>query len=42
MILFIQIIFRRNEMATSWTNNQLQAINKKDKNILVAAAARKR
>ena len=29
-------------MATSWTSNQMQAINKKDKNILVAAAARKR
>lgn len=29
-------------MATYWTSNQLQAINKKDKNILVAAAARKR
>ena len=29
-------------MATTWTSNQLQAINKKDKNILVAAAARKR
>ena len=28
-------------MATSWTTNQLQAINKKNKNILVAAAARK-
>lgn len=28
-------------MATTWTGNQLQAINKKDKNILVAAAARK-
>lgn len=41
MILFIRIIFRRNEMATKWTNNQLQAINKKNKNILVAAAARK-
>ena len=26
-------------MSTKWTNNQLQAINKKDKNILVAAAA---
>ena len=29
-------------MPTNWTNNQLQAINKKGKNILVAAAARKR
>ena len=29
-------------MEPSWTSNQLQAINKKDKNILVAAAARKR
>ncbi len=29
-------------MSTKWTSNQLQAINKKDKNILVAAAARKR
>ena len=29
-------------MATNWTKNQLQAINKKGKNILVAAAARKR
>ncbi len=29
-------------METTWTSNQLQAINKKDKNILVAAAARKR
>ena len=28
-------------MQASWTRNQLQAINKKDKNILVAAAARK-
>lgn len=28
-------------MATNWTKNQLQAINKKGKNILVAAAARK-
>lgn len=28
-------------MATKWTANQLQAINKKNKNILVAAAARK-
>ena len=28
-------------MGTNWTNNQLQAINKKGKNILVAAAARK-
>ena len=26
-------------MSTKWTSNQLQAINKKDKNILVAAAA---
>lgn len=30
------------KMATNWTSNQLQAINKKEKNILVAAAARKR
>lgn len=29
-------------MPTSWTTNQLQAISKKGKNILVAAAARKR
>ena len=29
-------------MSTNWTKNQLQAINKKGKNILVAAAARKR
>ena len=29
-------------MAANWTKNQLQAINKKGKNILVAAAARKR
>ena len=29
-------------MQATWTSNQLQAINKKDKNILVAAAARKR
>jgi len=29
-------------MKATWTSNQLQAINKKDKNILVAAAARKR
>lgn len=29
-------------MPTNWTSNQLQAINKKEKNILVAAAARKR
>lgn len=29
-------------MPTKWTVNQLQAINKKGKNILVAAAARKR
>ena len=28
-------------MNTKWTKNQLQAINKKGKNILVAAAARK-
>ena len=29
-------------MPTNWTKNQLQAINKKGSNILVAAAARKR
>ena len=29
------------KMAHNWTPNQLQAINKKGKNILVAAAARK-
>ncbi len=29
-------------MPNEWTKNQLQAINKKGKNILVAAAARKR
>lgn len=28
-------------MQTKWTTNQLQAINKKGNNILVAAAARK-
>lgn len=28
-------------MSTNWTSNQLQAINKKGNNILVAAAARK-
>ena len=28
-------------MSTNWTKEQLQAINKKGKNILVAAAARK-
>jgi len=41
--LFEEIpVKERNEMSTKWTSNQLQAINKKDKNILVAAAARKR
>ena len=28
-------------MRANWSSNQLQAINKKNKNILVAAAARK-
>ena len=28
-------------MPTNWTSNQMQAISKKEKNILVAAAARK-
>lgn len=42
------LVLRRNymkrsaEMSTNWTKEQLQAINKKGKNILVAAAARKR
>ena len=29
-------------MPNNWTKNQLQAINKNGKNLLVAAAARKR
>lgn len=38
----IYTIEEENNMPTNWTSNQLQAINKKGNNILVAAAARKR